>query len=306
MEQIVSPTPADYRIEQLQGAALRAARRLLPEAFTAHTAPDQVFGAFGGHSSQLLGAAALTWRYWGSPPGFPVLIRVPETACAHAIARALLQRAVQACRQDTAHLHAWRELEEGCDEASFLEGLGFGVNRRVLHFDADLLEFKQTLDAVYRRVAQRGRLPDQAQVIPLRQAPRAPVARLVSEALGSRYEAVYATLQHGDASCDLDLSVVLLTDGTVSGAMMGRWRGQDVEVDAAALAPDLRRGWAYAALLERGVHAAVAAGARRFRFRCDEKVKETVNLVRRAKARRNGVTVEYTLPLDRVAPVAAP
>jgi hypothetical protein len=74
--------------------------------------------------------------------------------------------------------------------------------------------------------------------------------------------------------------------------------GDVPQVEVSVIAPALRLGWAAVLLFREAAERAIAAGAQRIRFRCEDGVLDTVNLARRVGARLTRTAVEYSVPLD--------
>jgi hypothetical protein len=80
---------------------------------------------------------------------------------------------------------------------------------------------------------------------------------------------------------------VLLLDGTVVGAQLVSIAADGIpEVEANVVIPTLRRGWANLLLTHEGTRTGVRHGSARFRFFCDDRVIDTINLARRSGATR--------------------
>jgi hypothetical protein len=159
------------------------------------------------------------------------------------------------------------------------------------------------IDRIHSRVQRRSRMPPDARIAPLASVPHARVARLVTEAFGSRYDAVLAATQgRGAGGYDREKSVVLLVRDQVCGALLYRWDDDCPDIEVNVVAPAFRGGWANIALLHAATRNGLDGGARRFRFKCEDAVIDSVNLARRAGAKLLRTTIEFCLPLDVLPP----
>jgi GNAT superfamily N-acetyltransferase len=287
---------AMLEIRPARGAEVGLARRMVPEVFKAAIAPDRVLIARSPGDPQPIGVAAIAWRPWGTPAGFPVHVLVTERARRNGVGRALVRAAAELCRADAERFHAWDAVDEGSGAACFAHALGFTPHRRTLYYEADLAACGALIGPIHERLRGYGAIPQDATVVSLREAPAQEVARLVSDAFGSRYDAMLASVA-GQHCFDVDLSFVLLHDGAVGGALLQRFVGGVQQVEVSVVAPALQCGWAVVVLLREAVCRGLAAGGHRFGFRCEDSVRDTVNLARRVGARLARTAVEYSAPV---------
>ena len=282
---------------------LAAVRRLTPAMYTTSSAPDQVLVAMRLGGTELAGAAAISWRAWGKPAGFPLHVSVVEPERRQGLGRALVRAAALACRGETERFYNWVAIEDGADPALFARAVGFDVHRRTLHYEADVLPLFTLVDAIHARLQQRGSIPANARTISLANAPAASVARLVSATFGTRYDVALSSIQGQMAgSYDTANSVVLVVNGEVSGALLCRWTAEGVpEIDVRVIAPHLQGRWANVALLRHIIHNSFTVGAKRFRFSCEDANTDTISLARRTHALLLQTRVEVTAPLEKLA-----
>jgi len=274
-----------------------AARRLVPLVFTASRAPDRLLVARDLHGD-LAGVAAVAWTAYGAPPGFPAWIHVADAARRRGCGRALVAATLRDCAGEAARVHGWDALGPDDAGASFAAAVGATVRRRIVHFLAHGTPFLAMIEPIVERLRARGTVPSTARIVPLADAPLREVARLVGTTFGHRYDAALAAARHdGDAGYDRARSVVLTIDGRVEGALLFTWTGGVPAIDVNVVAPAWRRTWANALMLEQATRNGLAAGADRFAFHCDDDVRDTMNLARRAHAAVTKVRLEWTLPV---------
>jgi len=190
-------------------------------------------------------------------------------------------------------------LREDSAEAAFCLATGFAVHHRILHFmgiaermDAMLGKYREKLD-------RSGWIPAGARVVRLRHAPLAEVANLVSREFHGDPAALLARLSgRAGKPPDPNRSVVLLLDGVVVGAQLASIAADGIlDVEANVVIPTLRRGWANLLLTHQGTHNSVLYGTWDFRFYCDDRVVDTVNLARRSGAERTATDVVLRRPV---------
>lgn len=290
---------AELEIRRAQPAELARVRRLAPDLYKAGSAPDRVIVAVRSAASELIGIAAIAWRNWGQPPGFPVYVHVTDEWRCKGVGRALVSAAARECRSDIDRFYGWSSVDEPSAAWLFARAVGFHVHRRTLHFEADVLTFYSMVNSIHERLSKHARIPPAAKIVTLASVPPAPVARLLSETFGTPYERVLANVEgKGPGAHDAERSVVLIVNGEVQGALLYRWADGTPEIDANVVAAHLRGGWANVVLLRHATQNGLAAGARRFRFLCDDTIADTVNLARRANARVIRTAIEFSCALD--------
>jgi len=284
-------------IRPARGAEVAVARRMVPEVFKAAIAPDRVLLARAADDVQPIGVAALAWRPWGTPAGFPIHVRVVERARRQGVGRALVRAAALLSRDDTDRFHAWDAVDEGGDGDAFARAAGFTPQRRTLHYQADLAACQAIVQPIHERLQGYGAIPPDAAVVALREAPAHEVARLVSNAFGARYDAMVASIG-ARGGFDADLSFVLMHEGAVAAAILQRFVDGVPHVEVSVVAPALQCGWAVVVLLHEAARRGLAAGGHRVGFRCEDGVRDTVNLARRVGARLTRTAVEHSAALE--------
>jgi hypothetical protein len=293
------PAPArlpEVVIRRAEAGEARACRMLMPETFTADFAPE-LWVAIDGSTSRIAGAAAVAWRPFLEPPGFPVQVHVVPPWRRRVSATALLGAASRAAIGSTSRLHGWSSVPEDSPAASFLMATGFGVRRRLLGFEADGPRFYAMIKAIHDRLTSAGKIPPGFKVVELREAATEAVASLVAETFRDTPGVILAGIERGLVGYDAEHSVVLLDNGEVRGALLYKWNGGTPQIDINVVAPELRRSAANVLLLEAATRNGLDGGARSFRFSCEESVRDTMNLVRRAGATPTGATIAFTRPL---------
>jgi len=274
---------------------------LLPACFGPGHAPEALVAMDSDRA--LLGAAALIWVAAGDPPAFPVAVHVRPEWRGQGIGRSLVEAAAGFAAAEVPALQPWGLLDEASEEAAFCLATGFIVHHRMLHFEGEAEAMEAMLARYRERFDESGYVPAGARIVSLPEAPAEAVANLVAREFHNSPALMQARFQGrlGRAP-DPDRSVVLLLDGVVMGAQLVTLGDDAVpEVEANVVHPSLRRGWANLLLTHEGTRAGVLHGSRRFRFYCDDRVIDTVNLARRSGASRTRVQLALRRPTGAAA-----
>ncbi|MDB5960967.1 MAG: Acetyltransferase family protein [Massilia sp.] len=265
-------------------------RHLLPAAFPRVGAAPELLVASGANGVH--GVLALDWV----SDGFVLHLHVVPASRRCGVGRALVAQAAAMARGETRRLRTATLVFETSPESAFLRSCGFTVTRRLLAFDTDGGRYGPTLSALLRRAGKH--VPPGLTVGPLASAPAAGVAALVGWQFGVLQHDAVAKLdpRHPDPY-DQQLSQVLMRDGVVVGAILGRRFGNIIEVDVNVVAPSLRHGLANLMLLEAIMRLGEQAGVQRARFSCEAHVRDTVNIGARLSAARMPDQLSYALML---------
>ncbi|HEX2113970.1 MAG TPA: GNAT family N-acetyltransferase [Alphaproteobacteria bacterium] len=260
---------------------MRAARMLLPDVFSATEAPDMFFLAAAEGEPHLVGAAAAAW----APGGFPVEVHVVSPFRRRGIGRALIEAVAAAAADETDRLRSWSMVGEGSEAEAFLRATGFTRSRRFLGFETDGAKFAPIINVMRRWLERGGKIPPTARIVNLSEAPRFQLIRLVATELATLPATIAARIVAQETlHYDNDLSVVLMLDGKIGGAMLMTRSAGIARVEVNVVAPHLRHGWANVMILDEAARRAAASGLKRFRFFCDEHTRDTINVARRAGA----------------------
>ena len=237
---------------------------------------------------RLAGAAAVAWRSWATPGGFPLTLTVIPGERRAGVGRRLAAQAIELARGETAGLWSLEPEAVGGPAAAFLEACGFALTRRQHHFQASIAALSATVRPLVTRLRQRGRVPEDVRVVTLAQAPLPEISWLVSTEFGGGPFRALANLQRRASqgpAAEADPSVVILQGDQVAAVMLLRIEDGVAAIDARVVAPQARGAWANAMLLDESLERTRALGIGEFRFHCDEDVADTLSLARRCGAR---------------------
>lgn len=273
-------------VREARDAEHEACRRILPQCFFPAAAPELLVAV---EDDSIRGAAAVLW----CTGGFPLHLHVLEPFRRRGIGRRLVDQVGQASRGETPALRSWFPVAESSPGAAFLERMGFAVERRLHGFETDSLGFVEDAQRLRRRLAHR--IPPDARIVSLKEAPAREVAQLVAREFGAAPAFVAAQLQAGadPANC-----IVAMHGERVAGVMLAALEGDCVRIDVNVVATDYRRGWTNLLLMIAIVERGIAAGARRFRFFCDDDTRDILNVAQRVKARPQERVVLFRKPLE--------
>lgn len=247
----------------------------------------------------LVGAAAVGWRPGGRPEGLPVDIQVLPAHRRQGAGRALLAKAAALAAEEADGLWSLRQVAPGGDEARFLERCGFAPRRRELHFKGEVRKLLDHLTPLAEALRVRGRIPPEARIVDLNEAPLEEIAWMVSADLGGGPFEAAARLRRrlqGEAE-DEDRSLVALCGERVAGVVL--WRAKDgaALVDGRVVSHADRNSWANLVLLEAGLRRCEADGLTELRFHCEDTVRDTIRLAERCDAELVETRLGYRLDL---------
>jgi GNAT superfamily N-acetyltransferase len=248
-----------------------------------------------------IGAAAV----WFAPSRrFPenanCVVHVLEPQRRRGIGRALLESVAAAARETGARLLRTDPLEEKSPGFQFLLACGFEAGSATISCEAPVESFARVTRPVYERMEKRGKIPTGARIIPLSQAPREEVCRLVLDNLGFSSQHVAERLRGTEHGFSQTLSRVALLDDKLVGALLITYQKALASVDATAVLPHYRHTWVNAALKYSAVEELIARGVERVRFSANADAhRDTAKLVVRTKARVLKTIFVGTLDLER-------
>ena len=280
-------------IRPARDAEARACRLLMPEAFSATYAPE-LWVALDPSNSNVVGAGAVGWQPMPPGPGFPVELHVIPSHRRRGIGTAVLQAIVEACTGHTERLHSWASEVEGSPAAGFCTAAGFAPRSRLFEFDADGMRFYTMIKTIHDRLANSGKIPPELRIVSLREAPLEQVTALVGSQFADVPLSTATALSKGLINYDQDKSAVLLQGQAVKGALLYLWNNGNPVIDVNVVAPELRHGPGNVLLLEAATRKGLEGRATGFRFRCEEHVRDTLNLARRSGAKLASVRLAFS------------
>lgn len=194
----------------------------------------------------VIAAAALQAGPITPHPGYRVALGVPDIRDNLPLAEALVARISQDIfGSGRSALYALNSVDADGAEADTRRALGFASEVSVQTYEADPQVMLALLEPIHQTLEERGRIPVDARVVPLWQAPHAPIADMHVRHLGGSRPVIRARLRGiAPESYLQSLSWVLMLGDRVAGSLLARMVEPDVPmINAAVVAPELRMGW---------------------------------------------------------------
>jgi GNAT superfamily N-acetyltransferase len=284
----------DIRVTVATEQEIRACAAMLPQA-RVRTAEFLIARA----GREPVGAAAIHWRNWTRPAGFPIAIEVAPDARGRGVARRLLAAAKELALYDTDGFWPFDPVVEGGPEASFMLRVGCRVHVRQFFYRARIDSLLSHLTPLLGRLQRRAGSTHSLEIAPLAEPWFEEVGWMVSSELGGGPFGAAARMRAAALASDsLDRSQVAIGDQRVAGAILWRIDGAEAVVDARVVAARWRGGPTNLMLLQAGLLRGLAEGLVHVNFHCDETVKDTVSLARRAGAALTATKATYYYPFE--------
>lgn len=214
-----------------------------------------------------------------------IRLRVIRTMRRQGIGSRLLRAALQHAGAKPAYLVAWRE-PEALDPQPFLDRHGFRRTSRIITVEARLPALAEHFARLCRRMEERGRIPQGARVVPLREAPREQVIRLVEQRLRDREEPglyVEQTIHHPQYD---ECPVVIGSRGEIAGALLWEVTGPGTgQIPVRVVSRKHQGSWANALLLRRATEQGYERQVERIQFEIPDDNPDTAKLAQRYQAR---------------------
>jgi len=257
---------------------------LLPEAWgvPVHLLIARRDGAFAG-------AAALYWRSWADPPGFPVWLRVGPPFRRQGVGRALVEAAAGLAAAEVGGLWSLRPVAPDAEAMAFLEAQGFTPHGRSFVFRAKIADLRESIAPILARARRRGGLIEAFRFEPVSEATLSDAAWLLANArlfdpVGG-HRALRRRLD-GGAEAALDRSQVAVHGETVAGVILWRIEDGRAVIDAQVVGDAWRGGPLYLLMLETQMVRGLNEGLTEIAFASDETTASTMGLARRSGAIR--------------------
>jgi len=140
----------------------------------------------------------------------------------------------------------------------------------------------QAYTPVYERVVQRGRMPAGVKMIPLKDANREEVCRLLIDHLGFPPQGTAERLRGTEQGYSQTISRVALLDGKMVGVILATYHGAMAMIEGTVVLPGHRHSWIAPALKYHIMHALIDQNVKFVQFSASESQhRDTANFGRR-------------------------
>lgn len=231
--------------------------------------------------AQLVGAASYI-----SKPGslVGIRLRVIRPARRQGIGTRLMNAVLAERNGDAgdAFLVAWRKAGDE-EVGQFAARFGFAPSMCIVKVEGALAALAGYYGALQDRLRARGRIPAGAAIVPLREAPREQVLRLIAHELQERQQPgarVAVTVQHER----YDDCPVAMLNGEVAGVLLWEVTGNVAEIPVRVVAPTQQGSWVNVMLLAHATAQGFERRIDRIRFEIPQGNSDTAKLAGRYQA----------------------
>ena len=178
-------------------------------------------------------------------------------------------------------------VEAGSLEESLLLRFGFVSIQTLIDYEIDCRAALAVIDRTMRHLSRSGKVPAEAIVIPLDEAPITPVNTLVAHYLGGSIDALSATvLPH--------ISTVATVGPRVVGVTLSANKGRGIDIPYTVNEPGFRNSWVTPAMWRRVAECLIEAGHDKVTYSTNsEQFKNMSNFTRRLGAKETSRQVRY-------------
>lgn len=271
------------------GAEQQACRMLLP-AMAADPLWTDFRIATEGTPPRVAGAVAATPVIdTDGSVALRIALRVPRPLRRQGLGRAIIEAVASEARSRVARLLVRLDGDTNPAAWPFLAACGFELAERQVFLAADYSLARGRLLALYARLQARGAIPASARVVPLGEAPLAPLVELHVALVGGTSAGIAAQLQARRNAGARDDSIVLLVNEVPAGLLLFDTRAGVTRIATRLVSPSLQAaglgsGWPNVMLLAEGCRRADRRSTHTLRFDCRESNRDTMRLVRHLDA----------------------
>ena len=216
------------------------------------------------------------------------------------VGRALLESVTDTARKLGAGELRFPPLNQNGAGFHFAIACGFEAQPATVSYEAPMEDYIQAFAPVYERLVKRGRIPAGARVIPLMEANREQVCRLIIDNLGFPSQNVAERLRGTEHGFSQTISRVALLNEKMVGATLMTYQKAVASVVGTAVLPEHRHSWVNAALKYHVMQELISRGVKWVRFSASDKQhRDTANFARRIKARVLGKVSAAVLHLNQ-------
>jgi GNAT superfamily N-acetyltransferase len=266
-------------------------------------ADAEIFAASATDPEKLVGAAEIWFKPSRTFPDHAYgLIQVADGYRRKGIGRGLLDCLTTATREGGARELRTQRMEHNSPGFQFALACGFQPNPPTITYEAPMESYIKAYTPVYQRIVARGRMPAGARVIPLSEADRAEVGRLLIDYLGFPPQGTAERLRGTGHGFSQTISRVALLNDRMVGVILATYHGIMGSIEATVVLPEHRHTWVASALKYHIMNALIAHHVKWVQFSASEtQHRDTANFGRRLPKARVVKTVR-TAVLNLVEP----
>ena len=232
--------------------------------------------------------AAVTWytpsRHFPEHANLRMLVL--ESHRRQGVGRTLLKSVIDAARKVGARDLCGPAIDQQSIGFLFAMSTGFQPQPATFNYEAPMEDYIKAFTPVYERLARKGRIPARARIVPLKEANREEVCRLIMDNLGFPSQGLAERLRGTEHGFSQTISRVALLDGKMVGATLMTFQKAVATVIGTAVLQEHRNSWVNAALKYHVMQELIARDVKWVRFSASEtQHRDTSNFARRIKAK---------------------
>jgi GNAT superfamily N-acetyltransferase len=270
-------------------------RRRLSASLTAASIPAdaEIFVAVAGETETLVGAGGVWFRPSRLfPDHADGLLHVAEAHRRRGIGRGLLDCLTTTARDAGVKEFRTQPMEHRSAAFQFALACGFQPKPPTITYEAPMESYIAAYTPVYERIVNRGRMPPAARVIPLSEANREEVCRLLIDYLGFPAQGAAERLRGTEQGYSQTISRVALLDDKMVGVILATYHGIMGAIEGTVVLPKHRHTWVASALKYHIMNALIAQDVKWVQFSASEiQHRDTANFARRLPRARVVKTV---------------
>jgi GNAT superfamily N-acetyltransferase len=277
-----------------------ACRMLVPEPFLRKIKPETLLALDDG-TPAILGAIAYQHNREHTSL-FRIRVIAPRRR--QGIGTELVRRLFLLAQERSSPLvSTYADTKKDAAAEPFLLSLGFGHGGRLFTVEVDLEPMLASMAGLRDRLVRSGRVPADARLLPLAEAPKSDVARLYDTHIlaAQRLHPAYIEASLTDKRYER-ISVVAMEGDRVAGILVVENEGELARVPARVVAPGYRGGWVNVLMMAAALETGKTVGIRRVQFDSLAANSDTLKLARRygAETVRVGDTFQREIsPVER-------
>jgi GNAT superfamily N-acetyltransferase len=268
-------------------------RRKLAASLTAASMPPDAELLVAAEGDALLAAGGAWFKPSRAFPHYAeCFVQVGERHRRNGLGRELVNRLTIAAREIGAKELRTRRMDQSSPGFQFALACGFQPKPPTITYEAPMESYIQAYTPVYQRIVARGRMPADARMIPLAEANKEEVCRLLIDYLGFPAQGTAERLRGTEQGFSQTISQVALLDGKMVGVILATYHGIMGAIEGTVVLPEHRHSWVASALKYHIMNALIAQNVKWVQFSAnDSQHRDTANFGRRLPKARVVKTV---------------